>query len=220
MKISRIIFISFFSVVSLFMLSLTIQTKNHSEDVFDEMKHESYALPAFSHLIIKEGCNVRLDEEGSGDSLRIDYSRDLKLEHPVYSVNRDTLIIEASPGRGGFFASLSCNNLKSVSITRAELNVSKLKCSRLKIDEVSSRIYMNSSLSLDTLIMHSIDSYYRIDLKRMKSVQVLLEKSSAEFWGGTIEEISAEIRDTSSLSINKVLLSNVKSDESSNYIVQ
>jgi len=98
--------------------------------------------------------------------------------------------------------------------------VSGLSCSRLKIDQISSRIYIDSSSSLDTLTLHSIDSHYRTDLKRMKSAQVLLEKSTAEFWGGTIEEMSAEIRDTSTLNLSKVLLSNVKSDESSSYRVQ
>lgn len=219
MKTSRIIFISFFSVISLFMLSLTIQTKNPSDHAYRELNHESYALPAFSHLVIKEGCNVRLNE-GPSDSLRVDYPRELTLEHPVYSVNGDTLIIEASPRGEAFFTSLSCNNLKSLRIPSAELNVSGLNSSKLNIDQMSSRIYIDSSSSLDTLIMHSIDSYYRTDLKRMKSVQVLLKKSTAEFWGGTIEEMSAEISDTSSLRINKVLLSNVKSDESSNYNVQ
>ena len=219
MKISRVIFISFFSVISLFMLSLTIQTKNPSDHAYRELNHESYALPAFSHLVIKEGCNVRLDE-GPSDSLQVDYPRELKLEHPVYSVNGDTLIIEASPRGEAFFTSLSCNNLKSLRITSAELNVSGLNCSRLKIDQISSRIYIDSSSSLDTLTLHSIDSHYRTDLKRMKSAQVLLEKSSAEFWSGTIEEMSAEIRDTSTLNLSKVLLSNVKSDESSSYHVQ
>lgn len=219
MKTSRIIFISFFSVISLFLLSLTIQTKNLSENVYKELKHESYALPAFSHLIIEEGCNVRVNE-GPADSLQVDYPRELKLEHPVYSASGDTLIIKATPHGKAFFTSLSCNNLKSLRITSAELNASKLKCSSLKIDELNSRIYIESSSSVDTLILHSVDSRYRGDLKRMKSVQILLEKSSAEFWGGTIEEMSAEIRDTSTLNISKVLLSNVKSDESSNYKVQ
>lgn len=219
MKTSSIIFISFFSVISLFMLSLTIQTKNPSEDVYRELNHESYPVPAFSHLIVKEGCNVRLDE-GPSDSLQVNYPREMKVEHPVYSVSGDTLIIEAPPRGKAFFTSLSCNNLKSLRIANAELNASKLKCSNLKIDELNSRIYIESSSSVDTLILHSVNSHYRGDLKRMKSVQILLEKSSAEFWGGTIEEMSAEIRDTSTLNTGKVLLSNVKSDESSSYRVQ
>lgn len=219
MKISNIIFISFFSVISLFMLSLTIQTRDTRDRVYSGLKHESYALPAFSHLIVKEGCNVRLDN-GPADSLQVDYLRGLKLEQPVYSVSGDTLIIEASPAGQAVFTSLSCSNLKSLRITCAELNASGLNCSRLKIDQLSSRITIDSSSSLDTLTLHSIDSHCRADLNRMKSVQVSLKKSTAEFWGGTIEELSAEIRDTSSLNIIRVLLSNVRSDESSSYNVQ
>ncbi|MEL7588965.1 MAG: hypothetical protein AAGU19_19795 [Prolixibacteraceae bacterium] len=219
MKTSRIIFISFFSTVSISLLSLTIQTRNPSDDAYRELNHESYALPPFSHLVIKEGSNVRLDE-GPADSLQVDYPREQKLEHPVYSVKGDTLIIEAPPHGQSFFTNLSCSKLKSLRITRAELNVSGLNGSMLKIDQVGSRIYIDSSSNLDTLTLNSIDSHYRADLNRMKSVQVSLEKSTAEFWGGTIEEMNAEIRDTSSLSVNKVLLSNVRSDESSSYKVQ
>ncbi len=216
MKISRIIFISFFSVFTLFMLSLTIQTEDREKNMFDEMKQEKIALPAFSHLIIKDGCNVGLNYSPV-DSLKIGYSRDLKLERPIYSIKGDTLIIESFPDKKGFYTNLSCSSLKLISLTHARLDISNFKCSKLKIDEVSSSIYINSSSTLDTLIMHCIDSHYRIDAKGLKSVQILLKKSRAEFYGGTIEEMKAELRDTSNLSTNKVLLSNIKADESSRY---
>ncbi|HBL74878.1 MAG: hypothetical protein A2W90_07105 [Bacteroidetes bacterium GWF2_42_66] len=216
MKISRIIFISFFSVFTLFMLSLTIQTEDRGKKMFDEMKQEKIALPAFSHLVIKDRCNVQL-QYSPADTLKIGYFRGLILEKPIYTVVGDTLIIEPFPEQNGFYTNLSCSNLKSISIAHARLDISDYKCFKLKIDEMASTIYMNSSSSLDTLIMHCIDSNYRIDTKGLKSVQVLLKKSRGEFYGGMIEEMKAELLDTSQLSTNKVLLTSIKADESSRY---
>jgi len=93
MKTSKIIFITFFGVIGLFLLSLIIQTdpKNRGNRELQEMKREAFTLPSISHLIVHEGCNVRLTS-GQADSIKIGYHKDLVLDHPVFSVSGDTPI--------------------------------------------------------------------------------------------------------------------------------
>jgi len=108
MKTSKIIFITFFGVIGLFLLSLIIQTdpKNRGNRELQEMKREAFTLPSISHLIVHEGCNVRLTS-GQADSIKIGYHKDLVLDHPVFSVSGDTLIIDKFPEDKGFFTELS-----------------------------------------------------------------------------------------------------------------
>ena len=207
---------SFFSLVSLFLLSLTIQTKDTGRDMRSEINQEKFVLPAFSHLVIKDGCNVRLSYSPS-DKLEIGYFKDLVLEKPIYSVAGDTLTIVPFPEQKGFFTNLYCSNLKSISITNARLDITEYKQSKLVIDELGSHIYTYSNSTIDTLDLRCINSNFRIDGGNIKYAQLSLKKSGAELYLGKIEEMKAELSDTSNLSTNKVLLSNIKTDESSRY---
>jgi len=219
MKTSKIIFISFFSVIGLFLLSLMIQTdpKNRGDRESREMKQEAFALPSISHLIVNEGCNVRLTG-GQTDSIKIGYGKDLVLDHPVFTISGDTLIIDKFPNNKGFYTEVICTDLKSVQISNAYLNIEEKSFSELNIEGVNSTIDINNNTSIQLASIHlTTNSRLWCNNSTLKTVQLITDKSNAEFNINQIAELKAELRDSSELSTWKVLHSDVKTDETSRY---
>lgn len=219
MKTSKIIFISFFGVVGLFLLSLLIQTdpEKRGNKELREMKKEEVALPAISHLIVNEGCNVRITR-GVSDSLKIGYKKDLVLEHSIYTVVGDTLIINKFPNDKGFYTDILCSKLTAIQITNSYINIDQNNFPELNIEGANSTIDINNDVSIQLAIIHlRAGSKLWCNNSILEKIQLNLEKSSADFNIDDISEMKAELRDSSELTVQKVLHSDVKTDETSHY---
>jgi len=219
MKTSKIIFISFFGVVGLFLLSLLIQTdpEKRGNKELREMKKEEVALPAISCLIVNEGCNVRITR-GVSDSLKFGYKKDLVLEHSIYTVVGDTLIINKFPNDKGFYTDILCSKLTAIQITNSYINIDQNNFPELNIEGANSTIDINNDVSIQLATIHlTAGSKLWFNNSILEKVQLNLEKSSADFNIDDISEMKAELRDSSELTVQKVLHSDVKTDETSHY---
>jgi hypothetical protein len=219
MKTSKIIFISFFGIVVLFLLSLLIQTdpEKRANKELSEMKKEEVALPTIFHLIVNEGCNVRI-ARGVSDSIKIGYRKDLVLEHSIYTVSGDTLIINKFPNDKGFYTDILCSKLTAVQIKNSYVNIDQNYFPELNIEGANSTIDINNNVSIQ---LANIDlkagSRLWYNNSKLEKLQLNLEKSRADFDIDQIAELKAELRDSSELTVQKVLRSDVQTDETSRY---
>jgi len=216
MKTSKIIFISFFSIIGLFLLSLMIQKKDPTNDR-NNMKEEKFALPPFSHLIITKGSTVRLSS-GMSDSIKLGYNKEWKMEHPVYFVNKDTLTIEPYPEKKGYYTELICRDLKSITILQARLDIDSFHVDSLKLEGTCCEVDINNLAAIKSLNIHlQSKSWLWCNSPTIDLINLNLEQSKSEFNVDQFVELKAELRDSSELSAGKVLHSNVKTDETSRY---
>lgn len=222
MKTSKIIFISFFSIIGLFLLSLLIQTnpKNRGNKELREMKKDSIALPPFSHLIINEGSTVRLSS-GIADSIKIGYKKDLQMVHPIYTSNGDTLTINSYPEDKGYYTELICKNLNSIILYHARLDIDNFMGDSLKVEGISSAIDINNLATFQSLNIHlQAKSWLWCNFKSIEFIRLRLEGSHSELNIDRLHELKAELADSSELSISKALHSDVITDETSSFYIR
>jgi len=181
------------------------------------MKKEEVALPTISHLIVNEGCNVRI-ARGVSDSIKIGYKKDLVFEHSIYTVVGDTLIINKFPNDKGFYTDILCSKLTAIQITNSYINIDQNYFPELNIEGANSTIDINNDVSIQLATIHlTVGSRLWCNNSTLEKVQLNLEKSSADFNIDDIAEMKAELRDSSELTVQKVLHSDVKTDETSRY---
>jgi len=216
MKTSKLILITFFSIIGLFLLSLMIQKKPSN---WQEMRNEErIQLPAINHLKLHNIHSVKLC---MGDSSRMNYwhLKTLQTNNSFFSVNSDTLVINRSPeniDENGLFVYLK--NIKSVSVFNSDLSIGKFKISDLKTDLVHGNIYLQNIDSIQNLIIQLKEkSLFWCNPKIVNSIVMNLENSSANFNDAIIIDLNAELTDSSDFKVEKVLQSNVKTDETSNF---
>jgi len=219
MKTSKIIFISFFSIIGLLLLSHLIQMKpTNWYDLRDEVKTK---LPTINHLTLHD---IPLVQLSIGDSSKMVYwhLKTLPTNNAFYSVNGDTLIINRPPeniSENGLY--LYTKELKSVTILNAGLGINKHTITNLKIEVIKGNISLNDIDSLESINIHLKENSGIWCYKdKLKSVVMSLEDSKAELNVDVINELKAELRDSSALTVQKVLHSDVKTDETSHFYIR
>jgi hypothetical protein len=221
MKTSNKILISFLSLIGLFMLSLMIQISPDKEGTINkDSVHEAIALPGFTHLIINDSCNI-LISSGPTDSINLYYNKNIQLKEPIFTVKGDTLIIHSFPGKENSNTNIVCHSLKSVNISNAKLNISKLTLPSLNIQGTNSTICLYDSVTIHSATFRlKKGSQIWCDYVDIYELQIDLERSKANFNVKVINELKANLTDFSELSVTKVLHSDVKNDESSKYYMR
>lgn len=216
MKISRIIFISFFTVVALFLLSLLKQS-DKQRDYKANLTEKKVDLPAFSHVEVSEGCNISIKSAANNALNIIAYKKDHKFENTHFEMNGDTLILKAIPGDCNYFFEVSGNNLKSLNISNARVDLGKLDISKFYIESLHGEIYTRTDQLPDTIVYKGISSHCRLHAQQLKLLDINLHKSECTFFIEKIEALNANLKDTSELLTQKVLQANIQTDESSRY---
>ncbi len=216
MKTSKIIFISFFGAIGLFLLSLLIQVDPKKFEN-EKYQNETIALPSFNHLIVEKEYNLTL-VQGLADSIKLTYEKGVVIAKPIYTMRGDTLVISPEPNKDFWFYELSFKNLKSIKATSCKFELRKLSLQNLYINGTGAEINFSDAVELDSLKMNLFfNSQFWTNSSKLKTVQLIADKSNADFSIDQIAELKAELRDSSELSTWKVLRSDVKSDETSRY---
>jgi hypothetical protein len=219
MKTSKIIFITFFGIIGLFLLSLLIQTdpEKRGNKELREMNREAVSLPKFSHLIVQGDFPFTL-LKGNADSIKFGYARDLQLIKPIYFMKGDTLIVDPIPNNKGYYIEVLCTQLKSITLEGARLDIQEINFSALKIEGSKSEISLNNMVSIDSATIQLKEgSRLWCNDSQFKFLQLNIQNSNVEINVDFIEDMKAELRDSSELSAGKVLHSDVKTDETSRY---
>lgn len=220
MKTSKIIFISFFSMLGLFLMSLMI-------DIPQDPKlfgHE-HALPPFTHLVVKGKSTVNVvlaSQLGKSDSLSFYFTKDDCLSKGLYQSKGDTLLIDVE----------NCDNLNQVILKCLKLPVIKANNASLFLsgdttvhirDTVlivgtSSYIeimYLGSDLKMNALLNDK--STLNCYSKNIESVSISLNSSNAFFNNLSISSLTGVLVDDSHLDVSSATHLNITSDKSSKF---
>ncbi len=216
MKTSKIIFISFFGVVGLFLLSLLIQVdpkKFENENI----QNETISLPSFNHLIVEKEYNLTLIQD-LADSIKLTHEKGVVIAQPIYTMRGDTLIIKHERNEDYRFFEIHFKNLKSIKATNCHFELNRISAANLKLEGTSAEINFGDAVTLDSIEMKLLaGANFWSNNSKMNVLMLNVSKSRAEFNIDVIKELKAELRDSSELSTWKVLRSDVQTDETSRY---
>lgn len=216
MKTSNIILISFFSVIGLFLLSLTIQREPRKI----ETECKSVSLPQFRHLVVNSNCNLSL-LVGLNDSLSWQNQKNTNPDQPSLSSRGDTLflnwhVVKDAP----IVVAIFCKELESVTVNESTLNLTQLNATRFQINGSQCKVNMLGYLSVDSISINlKGGSNLQCSNTIIKSANIKLENSEA-WLNMPLNELIANISQNSNLYANQVLQANVIKDASSKYYAQ
>jgi len=213
MKTSKIIFISFFGLLGLFLLSLLIQVPH---DIPAQTEVHETSLTGIRNVFISNRYGVRL-EQGDRDKVFFYYVEGQKPEVLPFRISNDTLIIDSLGQNqiGELFLNLS--SFQKIDLANSEISLNNYKKSFMTIDGIKSRVHFNEC-TIDSLYLHlKADSELWTDNQAFAFLSVILDRSRGEFYSDRIRELQAVLRDNAELSVYKVNKSQVDSDESSRF---
>jgi hypothetical protein len=191
--------------------------KENSSDFAQNIKEEKFALPPFSHLILTKESTVSLSS-GTSDSLIIGFNKKFELNNPIYSMKGDTLIIDTYLKGKGYYTRLICKKLTSVKLHQARLDINMFKVDSLNIAGSGSEVDINNCAAIRSLNINlQSKSWLWCNSQAIELIRLNLDESHSEFNVDRLKELKAELRDSSELSVDKVLHSDVRTDETSRY---
>jgi hypothetical protein len=215
MKTSKIILIGFFSVVGLFLLSLLIQVD--PKDREPEYKNEAMALPPFKHLVLQNSEPVTIIQAQT-DSAFVDYATKNQAVFPEFELKGDTLILTWAKQENNWGRSISCSQLKSVTVKGSRLDINEFAMDTLKVEAEGGEFYLNSSSHIGYLNLDlKQKSFAHFECKTVNQLETRVVYSNLELQIEQIGNLRAELQDSSSLTTWKVLHTDVRSDETSRY---
>jgi len=102
-------------------------------------------------------------------------------------------------------------------LTESHMDIKQISLDNLRIEGTKAEIGFYD-VTIDSLSMSlSSESRFWCSNSKVKKVNLIADKSNADFSIDPIAELKAELHESSELSAGKVLRSNVKSDETSRY---
>jgi len=168
MKISRIIFTSFFSLIGIFLLSLMFlgfiykDKKNFSQNG-SKYKTEKIELEAFSHISAKSGCKLNIySAEKPSFSYHVEKEKENK--KPVYEIKNDTLFIISTGTTKHGVLKLMTHNLKTIKANKSKLYLASIKLDTLSVSLVKTDLSFGND---ETSIL-----YFNLQLKDQSDVKV------------------------------------------------
>jgi len=178
MKTSRILFISYFSTIGLFLMGLTIMGFAYNDKSSDDFQRDHYEeisenLQAFSHINIEKDCDVWITK---GDGSYFTYNIKNAEEHvkPVFDVRNDTLFIQnvSRP------ITIHFNELKSISGHKCEVGLNSFELSKLAVHMKQAELKIGNDVTISSLDV------------------VLKESSTVRAWGFNTEKLSLRVDDS------------------------
>lgn len=146
MKISKIIFISYFSVIGIFLLGFLIVgfAFNSKEINKKNVETKTQTLAQFKHVSIGEGCRVSIQNYQESKLTYIS-SKDSVLIKPVYEIKNDTLFINSTKNNMRYSGVvLYSNNITSITGKSCDVNLREMNQEALDINTYNTRIDIDS----------------------------------------------------------------------------
>lgn len=215
MKTSNIILIGFLSLVGLFLLSLLIQVEKENNKL--RYERTAIALPEFNHLQLLNSASVDLIKSGT-DSAIVHFDKKTEAMLPVYEMKGDTLVLSWPNQENNWERTISCSNLKTVTVKNSRLNVNQIDCDSIWIFAEAGEVYIGGRVEMDYISLDlNQKSFAKVNGTIVKSVDANVKYSRAELHIEQLGELRAELQDSSTLSSWKVLHTDVRSDPMSRY---
>lgn len=157
MKTSKIIFISFFSVMGLLLISLLImgfafKNKKYGDYNAENIKIESVTLDAFKHIHANENCRITV-KSGTSNELKYTSFLNKAIIKPDFRIVRDTLFVETTKTNLNNNIELVVQHLETITGNNCNYSLREFSQSRLSVDIKKSNISFYDSSSVVNLKM-------------------------------------------------------------------
>lgn len=215
MKTSKIILTGFFGLVALILLSLLIQFDIEKKPVFERIDID---LPPHKHLVVSNSRgNINFDKVYKNSANLLYFTKD-EFIAPEFVLSGDTLII-TSPNRASIGnISMSDSELKTITVRESHLDIANFTCDSIKLFAINGSFNIIIRNSLDYICMElKQNSNATLNGSMVKDFEIELMDSKAELWIEQIDELRANLQNSSQLSSKKVISTKINSDPSSRY---
>jgi len=222
MKISRIIFTSFFSLIGVFLLSLMFfgfihkDKKNFNENG-DKYETKKIELESFSHVYAEAGCKLNIY---SAEKPSFSYLVEKEKENnkPVYEIKNDTLFIISTGTSNHGVLKLMTHNLKTIKANKSKLHLASIKLDTLSVSLMKTDLrFINKEVSILYLDLQLSD---QSDVKAWNfngnEVKMDIENSRCQMSSNSkLRKISGKIGGNSDVRLPKTGRLDLDIDESS-----
>ncbi len=217
MKTSRIIFISFFSIIGLFLAGFMIMgfIYNDRSKNYPTFKEEAITLESYSHIVVHNDCNVIIRTDGI-NQLSYHSNPDSVQIKPEFRINNDTLFILSTRTNLLRHIQLKVNNLVSISGKHCDVTFIEFHQKSLFIDVLNSKVTFNA-VSIDEIEI-SLSESSRFDGWDLTAQKVTLNTRNSYFepnFKTKLKVLEGNITDGSNVRLPQASYYNLNVDESS-----
>ena len=216
MKISRIIFISYFSLIGLFLIGFTIMGFAYNDKSSDEFKRDHYEevsgdLQSYHHIYVDKDCKVNIN---SSDRSYFSYAvkKEENQGKPFFEIRNDTLFVQHTKR----FITIYSDQLNSVCGQECNVTFGKVNLSSLFVRIRKGRVRFLKDVTISELSLSLIES--RLGAGDLKTKLLNLEVDNSEVnvhCNRKFEEVKGTIRNNSTIRINAAKSIQLDLDESS-----
>ncbi|PWE00438.1 hypothetical protein [Marinilabilia rubra] len=214
MKSSQKILIVFFSIIALFHLSLLFEVDK--PDFYETHSAKEFRPKPFSHLMINDDAVLMIEKDTTQNQLKYHYLKNTQPDTSFFFVRNDTLFVKNPHLKGKSKAiTLKYKKLNSITANNSHINLLNNPDKNTVIKSRAGEIRIRKKDSLQNLnISLSQESRLKVEAKYLKTANIDMTNSSAHF-NTSIENLNADIRKNSNLSVKNVIHSNIRNDGSS-----
>ncbi len=222
MKISKIIFTSYFSILGLFLLSLMVLGYKYSDKEYprkyqqDQLKSKNLSLESFSHLVIDPDCQVII-KVGDKPSL-LDYRFDATkgAVDPDFKMQNDTLYL-TSTNNCRYGVVITCNQLLTVIGKNCVITLDSMHVDNLMVDSNQSTITLNRKAHINSLKLNGINhSNINSWGSKVRKMNFYINSSNLNSHSmPRMEELEGQIINHSNVRLVQAKKMNVVTDETS-----
>lgn len=219
MKISKILFISFFSLLGIILLSIpliissTIEEQKHTSSHYNKVERE---LPSFNHLIVANNSCFSISDSESGDNkLVYSFPEDSTIDEVNYQLQGDTLILPYQDTKEKQSIKVKCGNLKSITC-KVPLSI-EMKQDTLNLSGESGQIIIRSEGLKQLNIIGTGGSFRTPKPFIIKELNADLYNTRIKFYNVTINQLNAKLAYHSELIIEKANEIVISKDEHSKF---
>ncbi|MDA3852848.1 MAG: hypothetical protein PF444_01190 [Bacteroidales bacterium] len=219
MKVSKILFITFFSLIGIVLLiipiiiSNSIQETENKRSIYKSVEKE---LPHFNHLkVANNSCFQITDSKTDKNVLIYSFPEDSIIDEINFELAGDTLILPYQDTRAGQSIKVRCG--KTISITcKVALSIEKAQ-DTLSINSESGEIIIRGKSYKQLNIKGTGGSFRTPKPFAVEHLNAKLDSTRLKFYNVKVNQLDAQLSHNSELTIEKAKEISISKDISSHF---
>ncbi len=192
MKISSLLFIGFFSVLTLGCLAFLIPADkeyNRSKAINLEYVNHEFVLPNFKYLRVEQGCDINVfTSEKDEYYFKVQSPKDSTVQQPKYYLSGDTLVVTLTRTYYSSIANLYCGNLEKVESSGTIYFKSKQRT--LDITSSGGMVILEKSQTATEVDFVGENCKLIFNSESLKAYHVKLLDSNFDCWSRSLQDVT------------------------------
>lgn len=219
MKTSKILFISFFSLIGIILISIpiiirsTIKDQEQTKSSYNRIEKE---LPKFKHLIIANNSCFSISDSDTGENTLIySFPKDSTIDEINYQLQGDTLILPYQDTKGKQSIKVRCEKIESITC-KVPLSI-EMKQDTLNISSESGQIIIRSKRIKQLNIKGTGGSFRSPKPIIIEELNANLYNTRLKFHNVKVDQLNAKMTYHSELAIKKANEIIISKDDKSKF---